>query len=121
MPEPTNIFSGLRVVDFASFIAGAGAATILSDFGAEVVKVEPPTGDPWRNGHKRPPQPQAEDPYQWHLANPQQARHHARSESAERSADSRAAGEVGRCTHRQHAARKKLKLELTTSCSGTSG
>jgi crotonobetainyl-CoA:carnitine CoA-transferase CaiB-like acyl-CoA transferase len=42
---------------------------VLSDFGAEVVKVEPPTGDPWRNGHKLPPQPQAEDPYQWHLAN----------------------------------------------------
>jgi crotonobetainyl-CoA:carnitine CoA-transferase CaiB-like acyl-CoA transferase len=69
MTEPANIFSGLKVVDFASFIAGPGAATILSDFGAEVVKVEPPTGDPWRNGHKLPPQPQAEDPYQWHLAN----------------------------------------------------
>ena len=69
MAEPANIFSGLKVVDFASFIAGPGAATILSDFGAEVVKVEPPTGDPWRNGHKLPPQPQAEDPYQWHLAN----------------------------------------------------
>ncbi len=69
MAESPNIFSGLKVVDFASFIAGPGAATILSDFGAEVVKVEPPTGDPWRNGHKLPPQPQAEDPYQWHLAN----------------------------------------------------
>src|SRR4029077_16510547 len=34
-----------------------------------------------------------------------------RSESAERSAGSRAAGEVGRCSHRQNAARKKLKLE----------
>ena len=64
-----SVFSGLRVVDFASFIAGPGAATILSDFGAEVVKVEPPAGDPWRNGHKLPPQPQAKDPYQWHLAN----------------------------------------------------
>jgi formyl-CoA transferase len=64
-----SVFPGLKVVDFASFIAGPGAATILSDFGAEVVKVEPPTGDPWRNGHKLPPQPQAEDPYQWHLAN----------------------------------------------------
>ena len=69
MTEPANIFSGLKVLDFASFIAGPGAATILSDFGAEVVKVEPPTGDPWRNGHKLPPQPQAKDPYQWHLAN----------------------------------------------------
>ena len=69
MSQPASVFSGLKVVDFASFIAGPGAATILSDFGAEVVKVEPPTGDPWRNGHKIPPQPQADDPYQWHLAN----------------------------------------------------
>jgi crotonobetainyl-CoA:carnitine CoA-transferase CaiB-like acyl-CoA transferase len=64
-----NIFSGLKVVDFSSFIAGPSAAVILSDFGADVIKVEPPSGDPWRFGHKVPPQPQADDPYQWHLAN----------------------------------------------------
>src|SRR3954454_14353911 len=64
-----NIFSGLKVVDVASFIAGPSAAVILSDFGADVIKVEPPSGDPWRHGHKIPPQPQAEDAYQWHLAN----------------------------------------------------
>ena len=57
------------MVDLASFIAGPGAATILSDFGAEVIKVEPPSGDPWRHGHKIAPQPQANDPYPWHLAN----------------------------------------------------
>jgi crotonobetainyl-CoA:carnitine CoA-transferase CaiB-like acyl-CoA transferase len=64
-----NIFSGLKVVDFASFIAGPSAAVILSDFGADVIKVEPPTGDLWRHAHKLPPQPEAEDPYPWHLAN----------------------------------------------------
>jgi formyl-CoA transferase len=64
-----NIFSGLKVVDLASFIAGPSAAVILSDFGADVVKVEPPNGDLWRIGHKIPPQPQAKDPYPWHLAN----------------------------------------------------
>jgi crotonobetainyl-CoA:carnitine CoA-transferase CaiB-like acyl-CoA transferase len=64
-----NIFSGLKVVDFASFIAGPGAAVMLSDFGADVIKVEPPSGDPWRHGHKIPPQPASDDPYQWHLAN----------------------------------------------------
>src|SRR6266566_2774509 len=64
-----NIFSGLKVVDLASFIAGPSAAVILSDFGASVIKVEPPSGDPWRNGNRIPPQPQAKDPYQWHLAN----------------------------------------------------
>ncbi len=38
--NPTdNIFSGLKVVDFASFVAGPGAAVILSDFGADVIKV----------------------------------------------------------------------------------
>jgi len=64
-----NIFSGLKVVDLASFIAGPSAAVILSDFGADVIKVEPPTGDTWRIGHKIPPQPQAKDAYPWHLAN----------------------------------------------------
>src|SRR6202007_2002205 len=64
-----NIFSGLKVVDLASFIAGPGAAVILSDYGADVVKVEPPSGDFWRHGNKIPPQPQSDVPYQWHLDN----------------------------------------------------
>ncbi len=49
-----NIFSGLKVVDLASFIAGPGAAVILSDFGADVIKVEPPKGELWRIGNKIP-------------------------------------------------------------------
>src|SRR6476619_1995843 len=64
-----NIFSGLKVVDLASFIAGPGAAVILSDFGADVIKVEPPSGDTWRIGYKIPPQPRAKDNYPWHLNN----------------------------------------------------
>jgi crotonobetainyl-CoA:carnitine CoA-transferase CaiB-like acyl-CoA transferase len=64
-----NIFSGLKVVDLASFIAGPSAAVILSDFGADVIKVEPPSGDLWRMGHRMPPQPRATDAYAWHLAN----------------------------------------------------
>jgi crotonobetainyl-CoA:carnitine CoA-transferase CaiB-like acyl-CoA transferase len=64
-----NIFSGLKVVDLASFIAGPSAAVILSDFGADVIKVEPPSGDYWRHGNQIPPQPYAKDPYQWHLQN----------------------------------------------------
>lgn len=64
-----NIFSGLKVVDLSSFVAAPGAAVILSDFGADVIKVEPPQGDMWRQGHRTPVQPQSEDAYQWHLAN----------------------------------------------------
>ncbi|HZB91757.1 MAG TPA: CoA transferase [Stellaceae bacterium] len=64
-----NIFSGLKVVDFATFIAGPSAAVILSDFGADVIKVEAPSGDFWRHANRLPPQPQAEDAYPWHLAN----------------------------------------------------
>jgi formyl-CoA transferase len=64
-----SIFSGLKVVDLASFIAGPSAAVILSDFGAEVIKIEPPAGDLWRHAHHIPPQPEAADPYPWHLTN----------------------------------------------------
>jgi len=44
-----RIFDGLKVIDCASFIAGPAAATVMSDFGAEVIKIEPPgIGDPYR-------------------------------------------------------------------------
>ncbi len=64
-----NIFSGLKVVDFASFIAGPAAAVILSDFGADVIKVEPPGGDLQRVLHKYPPLPRSKENYAWHLDN----------------------------------------------------
>lgn len=40
--------AGLRVLDLGSFVAGPFASSLLSDFGAEVVKVEGPGGDPYR-------------------------------------------------------------------------
>ena len=44
-----GILSGIRVVECSTYIAGPAAATILSDFGAEVIKIErPPYGDPYR-------------------------------------------------------------------------
>jgi crotonobetainyl-CoA:carnitine CoA-transferase CaiB-like acyl-CoA transferase len=44
-----RIFDGLKVIDCASFIAGPAAATVMSDFGATVIKIEPPgAGDPYR-------------------------------------------------------------------------
>ena len=64
-----NVFSGLKVVDLASFIAGPGAAVILSDFGADVIKVEPPTGDLYRMVYNIPPHPRAKDNYAFNLNN----------------------------------------------------
>jgi crotonobetainyl-CoA:carnitine CoA-transferase CaiB-like acyl-CoA transferase len=47
---PTGLFGDLLVIDCASFIAGPAAATVLSDFGARVIKIEPPViGDAYRN------------------------------------------------------------------------
>jgi crotonobetainyl-CoA:carnitine CoA-transferase CaiB-like acyl-CoA transferase len=39
----------LRVVDFSFGIPGAYCCKLLSDAGADVIKVEPPEGDPWRS------------------------------------------------------------------------
>jgi crotonobetainyl-CoA:carnitine CoA-transferase CaiB-like acyl-CoA transferase len=39
---------GVRVVEVGMWIAGPGAAGILADWGADVVKIEPPAGDPAR-------------------------------------------------------------------------
>jgi crotonobetainyl-CoA:carnitine CoA-transferase CaiB-like acyl-CoA transferase len=47
---PSGLFSDLLVIDCASFIAGPAAATVMSDFGARVIKIEPPgLGDSYRN------------------------------------------------------------------------
>jgi crotonobetainyl-CoA:carnitine CoA-transferase CaiB-like acyl-CoA transferase len=108
-----NIFSGLKVVDLASFIAGPSAAVILSDFGANVIKVEPPSGDMWRIGHKIPPQPQASDPYQFHLAN-RNKRGIAldlKSPSAQQILEKLVKWADVLIVNTPHRARKKLKLE----------
>ena len=60
-----SLFTGLRVIDCASWIAGPAAATILSDFGADVIKIEPPgVGDPWRG---RSPFPRRDVDHWWEL------------------------------------------------------
>lgn len=40
--------AGLRVVEFTHMVMGASVGLILGDLGAEVIKVEPPGGDPTR-------------------------------------------------------------------------
>jgi len=39
---------GVRVVELGFWVAGPSAAGVLADWGAEVIKIEPPTGDPFR-------------------------------------------------------------------------
>jgi formyl-CoA transferase len=63
-----GIFEGLKVLDCASFIAAPAAATVLSDFGADVIKIEPPvTGDPYRNLPNLPGYPVSEHNFAWLL------------------------------------------------------
>ena len=40
--------AGVRVLEFSEIIAGPFGGTLLSDMGADIIKVEPPAGDPWR-------------------------------------------------------------------------
>lgn len=53
-PSSTGALAGIRVIDAATLFAGPLAATMLADFGAEVIKVEHPKGDPVRqHGYKK--------------------------------------------------------------------
>jgi formyl-CoA transferase len=63
-----GIFEGLKVLDCASFIAAPAAATVLSDFGAKVIKIEPPgSGDPYRNLPDLPGYPVSQHNFAWML------------------------------------------------------
>src|SRR5260370_7112376 len=63
-----GIFEGLKVLDCASFIAAPAAATVLSDFGAKVIKIGPPgSGDPYRSLPNLPGYPHSPHNFAWML------------------------------------------------------
>src|SRR5579863_1114162 len=49
MPSDSGPLSGMSVLELSSYIAGPYACALLADLGAEVIKVEPPDGDPLRH------------------------------------------------------------------------
>ena len=64
------LFANLRVIELASMVMGPSAGVILADFGAEVIKVEPPnSGDLNRNWHKIPGLPVSEFAYPFQVDN----------------------------------------------------
>jgi crotonobetainyl-CoA:carnitine CoA-transferase CaiB-like acyl-CoA transferase len=69
--DSTPLLDGLHVVDLGSFVAGPAATTILADFGADVIKVEPPgVGDTYRMFSRVPPSPVVNGVnYTWQLTN----------------------------------------------------
>ena len=47
--QQTGVLNGIRVVELAMWIAGPSAGGLMADWGADVIKVEAPGGDPQRN------------------------------------------------------------------------
>ena len=68
MAEAPLPLAGLRVLDISSFIAAPAAAVVLGDWGADVIKVEGPDGDPNRRiMHDSSNYPKGAVNYPWHM------------------------------------------------------
>jgi len=67
MPAPTAL-GELKVIDLSHHIAGPYCTKLMAGFGAKVIKVEPPTGDPMRRVgpfHKDVEEAETSLPFQW--------------------------------------------------------
>ncbi len=69
VPSPQSLpLAGLKVLDVASFIAAPVAATAMADYGADVIKVEPPgRGDPNRHMRQLASYPPSDVNYPWEM------------------------------------------------------
>ena len=102
----TGALAGLRVVEIAGDIAGPYCTKLLADLGAEVTKIEPPTGDPLREWGPFPGG--VKDPDRsGHVRIPQrrEARRDNRSRRPDISASARSPHRCGRPPCRRDAAR----------------
>ncbi len=55
---------GVKVVEMGVWVAGPSAGAVLGDWGAEVLKIEPPEGDPYRELVDPPPASKPIEPKQ---------------------------------------------------------
>ena len=70
MAEDRLPLAGLTVIDCGQVVAGPTLAMLLGDFGADVIKVEPPgSGDAYRHVTRNPGMPKSEHNYGWLLDN----------------------------------------------------
>lgn len=68
MAEERRILEGIKVLDVGTWIFGPAAAVVMSDFGAEVIKIENPgMGDPYRYLYQMAPMPASDQNYPWML------------------------------------------------------
>jgi len=66
--DDRGLLSGIRVIDCGTYVAGPASATVMSDFGAEVIKIERPGGgDLWRLYSKLPGVARSELDWCWVL------------------------------------------------------
>jgi len=66
--DERGVLTGIRVIDCGTYVAGPAAATVMSDFGADVIKIERPGGgDLWRLFSKLPGSARCELDWCWIL------------------------------------------------------